>query len=103
MSRRSIAAIRRPNTALDDVKVAETVSDILSPLGKQPGAAVRAADNLGIPDTNNNPFVCIAAFEILHCNINGTIRVPNNEKAAETGGLFIRTDYRVDSISNPQA
>ena len=30
---------------------------------------VATGTNLGIPDTSNNPFVCIAAFLNVHCSI----------------------------------
>jgi hypothetical protein len=57
-------------------------------LGLQPKAALRSGANLGIPDTSDNPLVCMAAIEILQRNINETIGFPNNEKAAENRRLF---------------
>jgi hypothetical protein len=87
MSKRSIAAIRRPKTVLDEANGAEAVSDILVTFAKAAGAALRSGGNLGIPDASHNSLVCIAAYLILQRNMNETIRFPNNKKAAKTGGL----------------
>jgi hypothetical protein len=83
MSKRSIAAIRRPKTELDEANGAEAVSDILVTFAKAAGAALRSGGNLGIPDASHNSLVCIAAYPILQRNMNETIRFPNNKKAAE--------------------
>ena len=74
ISKRSIDAIRRANTLLDDAKVTEAVLDILVPFLERGGrAALWSGGNLGIPDTKDNGLVCIAAIYFVHCNKNGVI------------------------------
>jgi hypothetical protein len=61
-------------------------------------AASLSGDNLCIPDTSRNAFVCIAAFRLLQRNIWGSdialfgfpidSPVVGNEKAAGFGGLL---------------
>jgi hypothetical protein len=62
-SKRSIDAIRRLKIPVDGAKVAVAVLDILVPFLER-GGAPRCVleDNLGIPDTRHNRFVCMAAI-----------------------------------------
>ena len=67
ISRPSMTAMKRPNNVEEGVRPKEAVLDMLFPFAGQRIAAF--GDNLGIPDASSNPFVCIAAYYLLQCNI----------------------------------
>ena len=76
-----MVAIRRLNSEVEGARPSEAVLDIWFPnQAKSNGRSLIV--NLGIPDASHNPFVCIAAFCLLHRNINETIRLSNSKKAA---------------------
>ena len=88
INRRSIVTMKRLNKPAEGARPRETVLDISVPFrAVQRIAALGSGDKLRIPDASNNPFVCIAAFSLLQCNINGTIELPNSKRPPETGGL----------------
>jgi hypothetical protein len=72
-----MTARKRPNSEGEGTKPKEAVLDIVVPLFWY-SWQLRSGDNIGIPDASSNPFVCIAAYCLLQCNImvfgNGTIR-----------------------------
>src|SRR4030088_1727377 len=99
INRRSMVAIKRPNRPLEGTKPMEAVLDMIVPFSKMRQiAASSSGDNLRIPDTRNNSFVCIAAYCLLQCNINASLagmgqakgrRKPAASKhSARSGGLF---------------
>src|SRR3984893_3884503 len=82
ISRRSMAAIRRPNRLPDEARGSDAVFDILGLSCRRWDIASCSSAHLGIPDTSNNAFVCMAAYCRLQCNIDETIGIPNNKAAA---------------------
>ena len=72
ISRRSMVLIKRPNEVVEGVRPIEAVLDILIPWLQYSGSLRFAlGTDLRIPDARNNRLVCIAAYSILQCNIEG--------------------------------
>src|SRR5882757_1078639 len=70
ISRRSIMAIRRPNRVAEGARPIAAVLDIDVPLLRSSALLGQfPRENLCIPDTSSNSFVCIAAFYLLQCSI----------------------------------
>src|ERR1700687_3562333 len=81
-------AIRRPNRLVGGARLIEAVLDIIVPFFEaQRIAASRSEDNLRIPDTSDNTFVCIAAYYLLQCNIRqfGAKRIASGQQPDKRG------------------
>src|SRR6266851_245069 len=53
-------------------------------LGSAAGRCITIWGQSSIPDASNNAFVCIAAYCLLQCSKNGTIRVPDSKRPPES-------------------
>ena len=69
ISKRSICAMKRPNSEVEGVRRSEAVLDMVDPSGLAPGRRVRLRSNLRIPDATDQSFVCMAAKIFLQCKI----------------------------------
>jgi hypothetical protein len=71
INKRSMVAIMRPNSEAEGIKPREAVLDILSPNSGTADRCSSYRSNLGMPDARCNSFVCIAAYYILQCSMEG--------------------------------